>query len=133
MAIRLRVVDGTLIAICAARSVEQPGDVYLDDGAHHALADKFAEDFGSEGYNTRSLDPIAARLRAQEESNNPNRSWWDSEYGEPTLRKLAESVDSSGDAYEATLHVETRLEFEPRKNAVIIGIEGASGDPTSER
>jgi hypothetical protein len=81
MAIRLRVVDGTLIAICAARSVEKPGDIYLDDGAHNALADKFMEDFASEGYNTKALYPEQARLRAQEESNNPGRTWWDSVYG----------------------------------------------------
>lgn len=82
MAIRLRRVEGVLVALCAARSVEKPGDVYLDDGAHQALADKFMEDFGSEGYNTRSLYPNEAALRAQEESNNPAREWWDRTYGQ---------------------------------------------------
>jgi len=81
MAIRLRRVEGLLIAICAARSVEQPGDVYLDDGQHHALADKFMEDFATEGYNTPVLYLDAAALRAREESDNPAREWWNHTYG----------------------------------------------------
>lgn len=81
MAIRLRTTNGWLVALCAARSVEKPGDVYLDDAQHSALADKFAEDFGTEGFDTRSLDPKAAALRAAEESNNPNRTEWDRAFG----------------------------------------------------
>lgn len=81
MAIRLRTVNGILVAICAARSVEKPGDVYLDDAQHHALAEKFMEDFQSEGYNTKPYDGTAAQLRALEEGHNPARQWWDSEYG----------------------------------------------------
>jgi len=80
MAIRIRRVDRHLIAICAARSIEKPGDVYLDDGQHQALADKFAEDFESEGYNTKSLYREEAALRSAEESNNPAREWWDKRY-----------------------------------------------------
>ena len=83
MSIRIRVIDGVLVALCAARSVEKPGDIYLDDAAHHALSDKFAEDFGSEGHDTRSLYPEQAAIRAAEESNNPNRTWWDSVYASP--------------------------------------------------
>jgi hypothetical protein len=46
MAIRLRrTEDAGIIAICAARSVEKPGDVYLDDSAHMALAWKFWMDY----------------------------------------------------------------------------------------
>ncbi len=85
MAIRLRTVNGRLVALCAARSVERSNDVYLDDAQHSALADKFAEDFGTEGYNTRSLDSEAAALRATEESNNPNRTEWDRVYGPTAL------------------------------------------------
>jgi hypothetical protein len=81
MAIRVRTVDGIMVAICAACSVEKPGDIYLDDAVHHALADKFAEDFGKEGYNTRSLCPDEAAARLREESNNPAREWWDKTYG----------------------------------------------------
>lgn len=82
MSIRLRTVNGRRIAICAARSVPKEGDVYLDDGAHHALANKFTEDFVSEGFISRAGGPIEdAELREREESNNLNRDWWDKTYG----------------------------------------------------
>lgn len=91
MSIRLRRVNGILIALCAARSVEKPGDVYLDDNAHHALAEKFARDWSTEnaeavrlgrGGVPRLIDEEAAALAEQEESNNPNRTWWDRTYGQ---------------------------------------------------
>ena len=46
MAIRLRVVDGEMVALCAARTVVQEGDLYLDDGHHYALTCKFAQEWG---------------------------------------------------------------------------------------
>lgn len=82
MSIRIRTVNGVRVALCAARSVPNPGDVYLDDADHQALSEKFMEDFESEGYNTRPLYPAEAAVRAAEESNNPNREWWDRTYGE---------------------------------------------------
>lgn len=45
MAIRIRIVDGTTVALCAVESDPLPGDVYLDDTAHYALAAKFAQDW----------------------------------------------------------------------------------------
>lgn len=45
MSIRLRTVNGVRIALCAVESDEQPGDVYLDDGDHYALAAKFRRDW----------------------------------------------------------------------------------------
>jgi hypothetical protein len=80
VSIRIRVVDGVMVALCAARSVEKLGDIYLDDAAHHALAEKFAADFQSEGYNTHPYDAHATAIREREESNNPNRDWWDTQY-----------------------------------------------------
>ncbi len=80
MSIRLRIVDGTLVALCAARSIEKPGDVYLDDNQHHALASKFTEDFTSEG-GLIAVDLEESALRQREESNNPSRAWWDRTYG----------------------------------------------------
>ena len=44
MAIRLRTINGIRIALCAAETDELPGDVYLDDNDHYALAAKFARD-----------------------------------------------------------------------------------------
>lgn len=75
MAIRIRIVNGTMVALCAARSVEKPGDTYLDDAQHHALFEKFAEDFASEGYDTPPLCQDETTVRHAEESNNPARAW----------------------------------------------------------
>lgn len=80
MSIRIRIVDGVMVALCAARSVPKPGDVYLDDAAHHALASKFTEDFTSEG-GLIAVNLEESALRACEESNNANREWWDKTYG----------------------------------------------------
>ncbi len=49
MAIRLRVVDGETVALCAAQTVSVEGDVYLDDNMHYALMLKFAGDFHESG------------------------------------------------------------------------------------
>lgn len=46
MAIRLRVVNGVPVALCATETDERAGDIYLDDAWHHALAAKFAHDYG---------------------------------------------------------------------------------------
>ncbi len=83
MAIRLRRVNGTLIAICAARSVPKEGDIYLDDEAHTALSSKFARDF-NEMFDTK-LPTNSAKVHhlvLVEESNNANRGWWEETYGE---------------------------------------------------
>jgi hypothetical protein len=45
MAIRLRSVNGIRVALCAAETDAEPGDVYLDDGDHHAFSAKFARDW----------------------------------------------------------------------------------------
>ncbi len=45
MAIRIRRVNGMTVALCAAETDEQPGDLYLDDGVHYALAAKFCQDW----------------------------------------------------------------------------------------
>ena len=46
MAIRVRRhEDGWLVALCAAKSTAKEGDLYLDDGIHYALAQKFWRDY----------------------------------------------------------------------------------------
>jgi hypothetical protein len=72
-----------LVALCAARSIEKPGDIYLDDAAHHALTRKFADDFASQGGALTHYPPdkVSAAVERQE-SNNPNRDWWDRTYGD---------------------------------------------------
>lgn len=81
MAIRLRRVDGITVALCAARSVEQKGDIYLDDNLHQALTQKFAIDFNSAWGLTLPVDADYAKRIAKAESNNANRTWWDETYG----------------------------------------------------
>jgi len=81
MSIRIRQVNGITVALCAARSMPKEGDIYLDDAAHHALVAKFERDahsmYGHEmGYWNDYLVEVE-----QEESNNPNRTWWDKTYG----------------------------------------------------
>lgn len=49
MAIRLRQIDGVLVALCAASTEPEPGDRYLDDEEDHALRVKFDLDMESEG------------------------------------------------------------------------------------
>lgn len=46
MAIRVRRIgDGLeVVALCAAESEAEPGDLYLDDVVHHALTVKFTKD-----------------------------------------------------------------------------------------
>jgi hypothetical protein len=50
MAIRLRTVQGVMVALCAAETDEQVGDVYLDDSHHHALSTKFGLDWQAMGF-----------------------------------------------------------------------------------
>lgn len=49
MSIRLRTVElngeKIRVALCAAETDPMPGDLYLDDGDHYALAAKFAQDW----------------------------------------------------------------------------------------
>ena len=45
MAIRIRAVEGVVVALCAAETDDQDGDIYLDDNQHMGLAAKFAHDW----------------------------------------------------------------------------------------
>jgi len=45
VAIRLRIVDGVAVALCAAKSHPKPGDIYLDDDLHYALSQKYWRDY----------------------------------------------------------------------------------------
>jgi hypothetical protein len=82
MAIRLRKIEGRWVAICAACTVVKDDDVYIDDGQHEALADKFARHFNEMYEYDLPFDEAAARLVEVEESNNPAREWWDRTYGD---------------------------------------------------
>lgn len=45
MAIRVRRVNGVLVALCAAETSEADGDLYLDDAVHYALSQKYWRDY----------------------------------------------------------------------------------------
>lgn len=62
MAIRLRFVDGEWIALCAAETTEQPGDIYLDDAQDHAIRKKIEKDWASEGI-VKTGDDLKAEIK----------------------------------------------------------------------
>jgi len=67
MAIRIRKIEGKTIALCAAKSHAEEGDIYLDDNVHHALSTKFSVDFLSEGYDAGPFDELIKELMLREE------------------------------------------------------------------
>ena len=76
MAIRLRHIKGnTWIALCAARSKEKEGDLYIDDGQHDALSNKFLVDLCHSNYDEKT-----EQLIKQEEDPSLVK-WWEREYG----------------------------------------------------
>lgn len=67
MAIRIREVEGTTIALCAAETDPKPGDLYLDDNVHHALSTKFGLDWKSMGFiDDPPVDNSLVRLMERE-------------------------------------------------------------------
>jgi hypothetical protein len=67
MAIRIRIVHGVTIALCAAETDPKPGDVYLDDAVHHALSTKFGLDWQEMGFITDPpIEPTLVELMAGE-------------------------------------------------------------------
>ena len=49
MAIRIRKIDGQIVALCAAKNKFKKGDIYLNDVIDHALRIKFIRDYRKEG------------------------------------------------------------------------------------
>lgn len=66
MSIRIRTVNGTRVALCGYETDPMPGDVYLDDGDHYALAAKFAQDFSYAQVPPGSLPEYAGEWAAME-------------------------------------------------------------------
>jgi hypothetical protein len=71
MSIRIREVEGETVALCAAKTKTKEGDIYLNDGAHHALMTKFTADLASEGWLKKNtpIDEKVKRLMLKEEFN----------------------------------------------------------------
>ena len=59
MAIRLRIIDGEMIALCAAKTKAREGDIYLGDAEHYALTCKFAREWGR--WNEPHIDALTKR------------------------------------------------------------------------
>ena len=69
MAIRIREIEGHIVALCAAKTEAKEGDIYLGDGAHHALSTKFSVDWVSEGRFVEDwADDIIKDLMLREEA-----------------------------------------------------------------
>ena len=49
MAIRIRKIGDKTIALCAAETEPEEGDIYLDDTQDHAIRVKLIKDYESEG------------------------------------------------------------------------------------
>ena len=71
MSIRIREIESETMALCAAKTEAQEGDIYLDDCAHHALMVKFTVDLESEGRLKigTSVDELVKGLMLWEESS----------------------------------------------------------------
>ena len=68
MAIRIREINVRTVALCAAKTFAEKGDIYLDDAVHHALTTKFSVDFVEEGYlKTDLADPLTKKLMLRAE------------------------------------------------------------------
>jgi len=69
MSIRIREIDGEMVALCAAKTEAQEGDIYLNDCAHHALMVKFTADLESEGWLKKNapIDEKVKELMLKEE------------------------------------------------------------------
>jgi len=69
MAIRIRKIKGKIVALCAAKTKAEKGDIYLGDEAHHALSTKFGVDWVSEKRLTEDLaDDNIKSLMLKEEN-----------------------------------------------------------------
>ena len=72
MSIRIREINGHTVALCAAKTEAKEGDIYLDDGVHHALTTKFGVDWVSEGrFDDDLADDVIKELMLKEESSSP--------------------------------------------------------------
>jgi len=72
MSIRIREISGEMVALCAAKTSPQEGDMYLNDRHHHALYVKFAVDMQSEGWEKVEDIPVdeVVQFRMLETENN---------------------------------------------------------------
>lgn len=80
MAIRLRSVGGVRVALCAAETDAMPGDLYLDDGDHYALAAKFARDWDGQTVDWRYPEQWAAMDSQKLRDAETEHARWQAEH-----------------------------------------------------
>ena len=68
MAIRIRIINGLTVALCAAKTRPEYGDLYLDDNIHHALSSTFDTDFYKMGFLQKSCaeNNLVALMKEEE-------------------------------------------------------------------
>ena len=66
MAIRLRIVDGVRVALCAAKTKAEFGDIYLDDGWHYTISQKYWRDYDEIEIVDLADIALAASIEADE-------------------------------------------------------------------
>lgn len=72
MAMRLRTVEGTMIAVCAALTEPKDGDVYLDDGQHYALTMKYMHEAG---YDVGEYADLMEREQGYRDAAAEHEAW----------------------------------------------------------
>jgi len=87
MAIRIRNVNGELVALCAAETKLEPGDLYFDDVVDSALRKKFLEDYKKEGLIEVQAEPSEAEVGEfiGEQAHLFKRQWPDRFYGDGSI------------------------------------------------
>lgn len=93
MAIRVRAVNGITIACCAAETDEEPGDLYLDDAVHYALAAKFARDWRGESISWSYQDHDGANETQVRRAAEAAHAQWAAEVRQSRLRRLLRWLD----------------------------------------
>lgn len=71
MAIRVRKIENVTVALCAAQTRPEPGDIYLDDAVHHALGVKFERDWLSEGMLTKAISSDSPEWALMDQLETP--------------------------------------------------------------
>jgi hypothetical protein len=77
MSIRIRTVNGQVVALDAAKSAEKVGDIYIDDRTEKALLAKF----GREHREARILFAYDNLDLVIKEENQSALDWWEEAYG----------------------------------------------------
>lgn len=90
MSIRLRSVNGYRIALCAVESDPLPGDLYLDDADHYALAAKFCLDWQGKKVDWSYPEEWEAMATQKVRDAHEEAKKWDKVFAD--LREMVELI-----------------------------------------